>query len=292
MGFLALLFSALISLAPAPPPQPAFVAPADQTQRGELTIQLDPARNDDDIPLPPVKGPAGRPLVVLDPGHGGYDPGALSPHSGANEKNVTLALAKAVRDELVDSGRVRVALTREDDRHLVLRDRYEIARRLGAGLFISLHADAVAKADKAQGATIYTLSEVASGREAALLAREQNQSDFIGGVDLRRQEKEVTSILIDLTQRESMAASAQFANLLHREGRPFFPFRPVWHQFAAFAVLKAPDMPSILFESGYLTNPEDSAYIQSEEGRRQIATGMRRAIEAHFARRMVRMGRR
>jgi N-acetylmuramoyl-L-alanine amidase len=293
MGFLAFLFSALLSLAPAPPPPPpALVAPTERPQRGELTVQLEPARKDGDIPLPTPKGPAGRPLVVLDPGHGGYDPGAHSPHSRTDEKDVTLALAKAVRDELVDSGRVRVALTREDDRHLVLRDRYEIARRLGAGLFISLHADAVAKADKAHGATIYTLSEVASGREAALLAREQNQSDFIGGVDLRRQEKEVTSILIDLTQRESMAASAQFANLLHREGRPFFPFRPIWHQFAAFAVLKAPDMPSILFESGYLTNPDDSAYIQSAEGRRQIATGMRRAIEAHFARRLVRMGRR
>jgi N-acetylmuramoyl-L-alanine amidase len=292
MGFLALLFSALLSLAPAPPPQPALTAPMEPAQRGELTIRLEPARKEGDIPLPTPKGPAGRPLVVLDPGHGGYDPGAYSPHSRTDEKDVTLALAKAVRDELVDSGRVRVALTREDDRHLVLRDRYEIARRLGAGLFISLHADAVAKADKAHGATIYTLSEVASGREAALLATEQNQSDFIGGVDLRRQEKEVTSILIDLTQRESMAASAQFASLLHREGRPFFPFRPIWHQFAAFAVLKAPDMPSILFESGYLTNPDDSAYIQSAEGRRQIATGMRRAIEAHFARRLVRMGRR
>lgn len=292
MGFLALLFSALMSLTPAPPPQPPIAPPPERAQPGELTIRLDPPGKEGEIPLPTVQGPAGRPLVVLDPGHGGFDPGARSPHTGTDEKDVTLAIAKAVRDELVESNRVRVALTREDDRHIVLRDRYEMARRLGAGLFISLHADAVAKADRAYGATIYTLSEVASGREAALLAQEQNRSDIVGGVDLRRQEQTVTPILIDLTQRESMAASAQFANLLHREGRPYFPFRPAWHQFAAFAVLKAPDMPSILFESGYLTNPEDSAYIQSEQGRRQIATGMRRAIEAHFARRIVRMARR
>jgi N-acetylmuramoyl-L-alanine amidase len=292
VAFLAFLFSALLSLAPVPPPQPAPVAPVQRAERGELTIPLEPARKDGDVPLPTVHGPAGRPLVVLDPGHGGYDPGAYSPHSDTNEKDVTLALARAVRDELVDSGRIRVALTRDDDRYLVLRDRYEMARRLGAGLFISLHADAVAKADKAHGATIYTLSEVASGREAALLAEQQNQSDVIGGVDLRRQQRAVSSILIDLTQRESMAASAQFASLLRREGVAFFPFRPTWHQFAAFAVLKAPDMPSILFESGYLTNAQDSAYIQSEEGRRQIATGMRRAIEAHFARRMARRARR
>jgi N-acetylmuramoyl-L-alanine amidase len=150
----------------------------------------------------------------------------------------------------------------------------------------------VAKADEAHGATIYTLSEIASDREAALLAREQNRADIIGGVDLGRQEQAVSSILIDLTQRESMAASAEFAGLLQREGRDFFPFRPRWHQFAAFAVLKAPDMPSILFEAGYLTNSRDSAYIQSPEGQEQIATGMRRAIEAHFARRMMRNARR
>jgi N-acetylmuramoyl-L-alanine amidase len=175
----------------------------------------------------------------------------------------------------------------------VLQDRYEIARRLGAGLFISVHADAAPDSDtSARGATIYTLSEVASGREAALLASSENKSDIIGGVDLRRQGEDVSSILIELTQRESMADSAQFGNLLHREASPYFPFRPEWHQFASFIVLKAPDMPSILFESGYLTNQADSDYIQSEEGRKQIAAGMRRAIEAHFARRLVRSGRR
>lgn len=292
MGLLAILLSALLSLAPGLTPRPAELVVAEQAKKGELSIDLEPVAASDDIELPPVFGPAGRPLVVLDPGHGGHDPGARSPYSGRQEKNITLALARAIKDEILASGRLRVALTRDDDRFLVLQDRYEIARRLGAGLFVSVHADAAPNSDRARGATIYTLSEVASGQEAALLAARENKSDIIGGVDLRRQEEDVSNILIELTQRESMADSAQFAALLHREASPFFPFRPDHHQFGAFIVLKAPDVPSILFESGYLTNPQDSAYLQSAEGRQQIAAGMRRAIEAHFARRFMRTARR
>jgi N-acetylmuramoyl-L-alanine amidase len=141
--------------------------------------------------------------------------------------------------------------------------------------------------DAAHGATIYTLSEVASDREAALLAARENKSDIIGGVDLKGKNADVNMILIDLAQRESMSVSTDFARLLQREASAFVPFRPEAHRFASLIVLKAPDIPSILFESGYLTNAHDSAYIQSPEGQQQIATGMRRAIEAHFARRMV-----
>jgi N-acetylmuramoyl-L-alanine amidase len=191
-----------------------------------------------------------------------------------------------MRDELARSGRVRVALTRDDDRYLVLQDRYEIARRLGADLFISIHADASPSNDLARGATIYTLSEVASDRQAALLAARQNAADQIGGARLSPN-PEVNLVLIDLAQRESMDRSADFARLLYREAGPVFPFRPDWHRFAAFVVLKAPDIPSILFESGYITNQADVAYISSPQGRQQIATGMRRAIEAHFARRFL-----
>jgi len=174
-------------------------------------------------------------------------------------------------------------LTREDDEYLPLEARYALARRLGAELFISIHADAAAN-DGARGATIYTLSEVASDRQAALLANQQNESERIAGARLGS-DASVNLILIDLAQRESMDVSAEFARILHREAAPVFPFRPDWHRFAAFIVLKAPDIPSVLFESGYLTNEEDSRYIASPEGRQQIATGMRRAIEAHFARR-------
>jgi N-acetylmuramoyl-L-alanine amidase len=292
VGLLAVLLSALLSLAPLLTPRPAELAAAEQAKPGGPSVALEPKPARQPIELPPVAGPEGRPLVVLDPGHGGHDPGARSPYTDRPEKDVTLELARAIRDELVASKRLRVALTRNDDRFLVLQDRYEIARRLGAGLFISVHADAAPQAEQARGATIYTLSEVASGREAALLAARENKSDIIGGVDLRRERQDVSSILIDLAQRESMADSAQFAALLHREASPFFPFRPRHHQFGAFIVLKAPDMPSILFESGYLTNEADSAYLQSEGGRRQIATGMRRAIEAHFARRLIRTAQR
>lgn len=229
-----------------------------------------------------------RPLVVLDPGHGGRDPGASSPFAARKEKDVTLAVATAIRDALAQSGRVRIALTREDDRYLVLRDRYEIARAMGAELFISIHADAAPANDGARGATIYTLSEVASDRQAALLAEQQNASDRVAGAQLSP-DAGVNRILIDLAQRASMNVSADFAALLKREASPFFPFRPDFHRFASLAVLKAPDVPSILFETGYLTNAADTAYIESPEGRRQIALGMKGAIESHFARRFVRL---
>jgi N-acetylmuramoyl-L-alanine amidase len=257
-------------------------------ERGVTIALEDGGTADSGAPLPRIYGAKGadRPLVVLDPGHGGRDPGAISPHNGRKEKDVVLVLTAAIRDALAASGRVRVAMTREDDRFIVLRERYGIARRMNASLFVSIHADAAPANDGARGATIYTLSEVASDREAAELAEQQNQSDRIGGAPLS-QDALVNRILIDLAQRESMTVSADFASLLKREASPYFPFRPEYHRFAALAVLKAPDMPSILFETGYLTNPADSAYIQSEEGRRQIALGMKSAIETHFARRLV-----
>ncbi|WP_374990356.1 N-acetylmuramoyl-L-alanine amidase [Sphingosinicella sp. LHD-64] len=258
-----------------------------------VTIALAPAQEAADAgdPLPAVtraRSPD-APLVVIDAGHGGRDPGAASEFSTRPEKDVTLALAVAIRDALAETGRVRVALTRSDDQFLVLEDRYGIARRLGADLFISIHADAAPSNDQAHGATIYTLSEVASDREAAQLAAQENAAGLIPGARLSA-DPNVNLILIDLAQRESMDRSAEFARLLYREAGPVFPFRPNWHRFAAFIVLKAPDIPSILFEAGYLTNARDAAYLQSGEGRSQIADGMRRAIEAHFARRFLRTG--
>ena len=255
---------------------------------GEVSIPLDPLTSDMRGPLPLVTAARGDnpPLVVIDAGHGGHDPGASSPHSARPEKDITLALALAMRDALAATGRVRVALTRSDDSYLVLEDRYEIARRLGADLFISVHADTAPANDRARGATIYTLSEVASDREAATLAARENSADLISGARMSP-DPQVNAILIDLAQRESMNVAADFARLLHREAAPVFPFRPDWHRFAAFIVLKAPDIPSVLFESGYLTNQVDAAYLQSREGQQQIADGMRRAVEAHFARRFA-----
>jgi N-acetylmuramoyl-L-alanine amidase len=280
MAFLLALLAALFG---------NFATAKDARGDGAVTIDIQqPGAATGNLPrIYGARGAAGdarRPLVVLDAGHGGHDPGAASPFGRTQEKDVTLAIAKAIARELAASGRVRVALTREDDRFLVLTDRYEVARRLGADLFVSIHADAAPSNDGARGATIYTLSEVASDRQAALLAEQQNQADRIGGTPLSA-DAGVNRILIDLAQRESMDVSAQFAALLRREASPYFPFRPDYHRFASLIVLKAPDVPSILFETGYLTNATDSAYIQSTAGQKQIALGMRSAIETHFARR-------
>lgn len=275
MTFLLLLIAALLGL-----------TPATKDADGGVTIAL--GRNDRNLPRILGSRRADRPLVVIDPGHGGKDPGAISPIAERREKDVTLAVAKAIRDALVASGRVRVAMTREDDRFLVLRDRYQIARRLKADLFISIHADAAPNNDDAHGATIYTLSEVASDREAALLAARENRVDRLGDAPLS-EDAGVNLILIDLAQRESMNVSAGFAALLKREGSAYFPFRSDYHRFASLVVLKAPDVPSILFETGYITNPVDLAYIQSPAGQKRIAQGMRSAIEAHFARRLVQL---
>jgi N-acetylmuramoyl-L-alanine amidase len=265
--------------------EPPAAAPA-RGGDGAVTIPLDKAGSGPPLPaVTPARGD-NPPLVVIDAGHGGKDPGATAPVGGTEEKDVTLALARSIRDELAASGRVRAALTREDDRFIPLADRYAIARRLGADLFISVHADAAPSNNAARGATIYTLSEVASDREAALLAQQQNAADAIAGAAMS-QDANVNLILIDLAQRESMDVSARFAQLLYREAAPLFPFQQDWHRFAAFVVLKAPDVPSVLFEAGYMSNPEDARYLSSDEGRREIATGLRRAIEAHFARRFV-----
>jgi N-acetylmuramoyl-L-alanine amidase len=239
------------------------------------------------LPLPRVYGPSDRPLVVIDPGHGGYDPGAISPDTGLEEKDLTLKIAEAIRDQLVKDGRVRVALTRSDDRFLQLRERFEIARRLHAGLFISIHCDSVGSPD-ASGATAYTLSEVASDKEAARLAARENKADIIAGVNLGQTSDDVSSLLIDLTQRETMNASAQFAALLGREAKPLMPTKDNFHRMASLMVLKAADMPSILFETGYISNPEQAAFLASADGERRIAEGVAKAVEIHFAKRLTR----
>jgi len=250
-----------------------------------LTLKLQPPLPPP--PLPEVTGPAGRPLVVIDPGHGGHDPGALSRSGAVSEKAVTLALARAVRARLMAGGRVRVALTRDADRYLSLRERFETARQLGAALFISLHADAAPLNDDAHGATIYTLSEVASDREAAALARSENRADIVRGINLSGTDGTVASILIDLAQRESRDTAVAFARLLHREAAGSVPFRPDHHRTASLIVLKAPDLPSVLLEAGYITNDTDLAFIDSAAGRARIAEALARAVEIHFAKRLA-----
>ncbi len=238
--------------------------------------------------MPRIYGPADSrlPLVVIDAGHGGHDPGAINPQDGRREKDVTLAIARSIRDELIKTGRVRVALTRDTDRFLVLPDRFGIARKMNADLFMSIHADA-AENTEARGGTVYTLSEVASDREAQRLAARENKADIINGVNLGGQDREVSSILIDLTQRETMNVSAGFAKLLLREARPNMLLRGTSHKFASFVVLKAPDTPSVLFETGYISNPQDAAFLGSRDGQTKVARSVASAIQAHFARRLA-----
>ena len=251
-----------------------------------ITVPIPRAR--DGLELPPVVGSQdlSRPLIVIDPGHGGHDPGAITGEGGHGEKEVTLALALALRDRLVRDGRLRVAMTRDGDRYLALQERYDLARRLGADLFISLHAHA-ADNDGAQGASIYTLSETASDREAARLAVRENRADLINGVDVGSQNSAVTSILIDLSQREAMERSVEFADLLYREAGRVIPFRQPYHRFASLVVLKAPDIPSVLFEAGYLTSVQDAARLASPQGRQAVADGVATAVQIYFARRAV-----
>ena len=238
--------------------------------------------------LPVVSGPAddSLPLVVIDAGHGGHDPGAISPHGGQLEKDVTLAIAKSVRNEMLKSGRVRVALTRDTDKFIVLQDRFQLARKLRADLFISIHADS-AESPEATGGTVYTLSEVASDREAQRLAARENKANIINGVNLGGADANVSSILIALTQRETMNVSADFAKLLLREAAPNMRIRGNSHRFASFIVLKAPDTPSVLFETGYLSNEADVTFLASQSGQGKVARALANAIQVHFARRIA-----
>jgi N-acetylmuramoyl-L-alanine amidase len=225
----------------------------------------------------------GKKIIVLDPGHGGVDPGAVGA-SGTHEKDVTLAIAREVRRQLEATGRYRVVLTRNEDMFVQLRDRVTQARNANADLFLSIHADSIGSA-QTRGASVYTLSETASDAEAAALAARENRADIIAGIDLSVENKEVLSILIDLAQRETMNRSAVLAGSLVGElGQdiPLLPNRP--HRFAGFAVLKAPDIPSVLLELGYLSNRQDEMLLTRPHHRAKIAAAVVRAIDGYFSR--------
>ncbi|MGH6786141.1 MAG: N-acetylmuramoyl-L-alanine amidase [Novosphingobium sp.] len=233
--------------------------------------------------LPPIEGPMdpSRPLVVIDPGHGGHDPGAGA--GAIKEKALTLALAKALRDALIAAGGVRVALTRGDDSYLFLPERYGIARRMKADLFISIHADST-DGSVASGATVYTLSARGTNEMAERLAQRENRAGTINGVQFGSQDDAVNAILVDLSQRDTQARSEEFARLILREGAGRLPFREQGVQSAAFVVLKSPDVPSVLFEAGYINNPADLGRLASPAGREAFAAVTARAMRVYFAR--------
>ena len=234
----------------------------------------------------PVKGESltkardGVPVIVIDPGHGGVDPGATGV-SGIYEKHITLAMARELKAALEKGGRYRVHLTRDRDVFIRLRDRVAIARQYGADLMVSLHADAVQN-PQIRGLSVYTLSQNASDSEAQALAEKENKADLIAGVDLSHESPDVAGILIELTQRETMNRSAGFATELVDEVGQEMDLLGNTHRFAGFAVLKAPDVPAVLVEMGYLSNEFEEKQLRQPQYRARLAKALAKAVERYF----------
>jgi N-acetylmuramoyl-L-alanine amidase len=249
-----------------PPPAQAALGP-----QAALTI------------APPSRKPqrrSKRKVIVIDPGHGGVDPGALGA-SGIYEKDLTLAAARDFKRRLDATGKFEVYLTRDQDIFIRLRDRIAIARAKAADLFISIHADTISNSG-IRGLSVYTLSEKASDKEAADLAEKENKSDLIAGIDLSSESPEVTNILIDLAQRETMNDSSRFAGQLVDELKSVSRVLPNTHRFAGFAVLKAPDVPSVLVEMGFLSNSQDDKALRDPHYRAKMAEALATAVGRFF----------
>ncbi|MGX1099129.1 N-acetylmuramoyl-L-alanine amidase [Amorphus sp. MBR-141] len=232
----------------------------------------------------PVTG--NRPVVVLDPGHGGVDPGAVG-EGGVFEKDVVLSFAMRLRDNLMASGEVEVRMTRDDDRFLSLRQRVEVARGFGADLFVSIHADS-APQDYVRGATVYTLSERPSDAQAAAIAARENRSDVLAGIEADEATDEVTDILIDLARRETKVFSHHFAEEVIDELGTAVQLHKNPHRSARFRVLKAHDIPSVLIELGYLSNIHDEQLLTDEKWRERAAGALTEAVDRFFAPRIAR----
>ncbi|GAA3853891.1 N-acetylmuramoyl-L-alanine amidase [[Pseudomonas] carboxydohydrogena] len=252
---------------------------ATQDLRPTVVADADPNAK---IPPQNAKPEDSRPVIVLDPGHGGIDNGTVA-SSGENEKDLVLAFAKALRERIEKSGKYRVVMTRDDDTFIPLAERVKFARDHTASLFVSIHADALPKREgDAQGATIYTLSERASDAEAERLAESENKADAIAGIDLTEEPTEVADILIDLTQRETRAFSSRFAKTLVQEMKTVARMHKHPLKSAGFRVLKAHDVPSVLIELGYVSNKGDLHNLVSEGWRGKMAGSVAAAIDAFF----------
>jgi N-acetylmuramoyl-L-alanine amidase len=255
-------------------PAEQAAATVGEARAGSLTVAL-PAASSDRIYAVPTA--AGRPIVVIDAGHGGADPGATSVSGQIHEKDLTLALAQELRDALVERGRVRVAMTRSDDRYLTLDQRAAVAERLHASSFVSLHMDS-APNPLARGATIYSLSDVASDAEAARAAAAENQ----GSAD-QSNGSSVSAMLSDLAMRDQMTASAEFAVRVADKSAGRFQLRPQTHKFADCHVLRRAATPAILFEAGYISNADDEVLLRDPQHRKAIVQALAQAIEADVA---------
>ncbi len=284
-----------VPVAPAPPafklkpvePQGTAKANADQVpvmkveepmiQQAEQTAPIHKAPQS----APPSKGHAsGKKTIVIDAGHGGVDPGAIGVDR-SYEKNITLAVAKELKKQILKTGKYNVVLTRETDIFIPLKQRVAIARKAKADLFVSLHADSVGK-KSTRGASVYTLSEKASDKEAELLASRENKADVIAGMDLSAENEEVAGILIDLAQRDTMNQSRQFASHVVRTVGKESLLLTKPNRSAGFAVLKAPDIPSVLIEMGYLSNPTDCKLLKTSSHQQKLSKLIASSVDAFF----------
>jgi N-acetylmuramoyl-L-alanine amidase len=275
----------------APTSDEAFAAAASLNQTTKIVAQgglsvatakpAAPAISASTPTKPALGKPGDRKIVVaVDPGHGGIDPGAIGA-GGVYEKTITLMAAQQLKQKLEATGRYRAVLTRTRDTSLGLRQRNEIARHAPADIFISLHADSIR--DKGiRGLSVYTLSEKASDAEAEALADRENKADLIIGMDLTRESQEVRNILIDLAQRESMNLAARLAGSLIEELRREVTLLRNAHRFAGFAVLKSPDIPSVLIEMGYLSNREDQNALLKEGYRGKLMNAIVRGLDLYY----------
>jgi N-acetylmuramoyl-L-alanine amidase len=269
-----------------------LLAPESRPELKPAIADAKAASPSEAISAPKTAAPAdSRPLIVIDPGHGGIDNGTQAGGADVMEKNLVLSFGLALRDRIEKSGKYRVVMTRTDDTFIALADRVKVARNASASLFVSIHADALPRHEgDAQGATIYTLSDKASDAEAERLAEAENKADAIGGVNLTEEPVEVADILIDLAQRETRTFSNRFARLLMGEMKTTVRMHKHPLKSAGFRVLKAPDVPSVLVELGYVSNKGDLQHLVSENWRNRTVGSMALAIDAFLAKRLATAG--
>jgi len=256
--------------------------PQEQQQQHIQTTQTETANT----PKPPKKPtnippPLEKPMIIIDPGHGGPDPGAIGKNK-VHEKTIVLKLARELRDQLLATGRYRVKMTRDSDVFIRLRDRVKFARKHDGDLFVSIHADSIEK-PHIQGASVYTLSEKASDAQAARLAARENKSDLIAGIDFSDEDEDVVNILMDLATRDTMNQSNFFAEKLSKVMKSSaVKTLSNTHRSAGFAVLKSPDIPSVLIEAGFMSNKQEANRLNTKAYRKKIATTIRRGIDKYF----------
>ncbi|HEX4585389.1 MAG TPA: N-acetylmuramoyl-L-alanine amidase [Burkholderiaceae bacterium] len=277
---------AAVAQAPAEAPAAAASSPADEAAMGREIERAQRAAQ------PPASGQQPRPsagavrrliTVAIDAGHGGEDPGATG-RRGTHEKAVTLAVAKRLASLVASDSKMRVLLTREGDYFVALADRVQKAQQVHADLFVSIHADAWVRSD-ARGSTVFALSEHgASSAAAAALARHENESDLIGGVNLAKYDPRVASVALDLLTSEQISQSLRFGGAVLHELEHVNRLHRARVEQAGFAVLKAPDIPSILVETAFISNPDEELRLRDEAYQRQLAQAIFNGIQRYFER--------